>query len=170
MSSDHLPEPLRNAGAACGQLLRERGETVAIGEGSCGGLISAALLAVPGASAYYLGGAVIYTHHALRGMLAGPVERPEGLQGASEPWARHLAEAARVHMGSTWGVGEGGAAGPSGNRYGNPAGHAWVAVSGPGDAARHVLTGDDDRESNMAAFAVAALELLRETVESRSGA
>lgn len=169
MPDDQLPEALRTAGATCGRLLRERGQTVAIGEGSCGGLISAALLAVPGASEYFVGGAVIYTHHALRGLLSGQVERPDPLQGASEPWARHLAEAARVHMGATWGIGEGGAAGPSGNRYGNPAGHAWVAVSGPGDAARNVLTGNDDREANMVAFAVAALELLGETVTAQTG-
>jgi PncC family amidohydrolase len=164
MSATHLPEALQEAGQACGELLRQRGETVAVGEGSCGGLISAALLAVPGASAYYVGGAVIYTHHALRGLLSGRVERPDGLQGASEPWARHLAEGARVHMNSIWGVGEGGAAGPSGNRYGNPAGHAWVAVAGPVEAARNVLTGDDDRQANMVAFAVAALELLAEAI------
>lgn len=164
MSVSPLPDVLLQAGRACGDLLRERGETVAVGEGSCGGLISAALLAVPGASAYFVGGAVIYTYNALEGLLSGRVERPAELRGASEPWARHLAEGARVHMGSTWGVGEGGAAGPSGNRYGDPAGHAWVAVAGPADAARNLLTGDDDREANMAAFAVAALELLAETI------
>lgn len=164
--SAHLPTELLAAGEACGQLLRARGETVAVAEGSCGGLVSAALLAVPGASSYFVGGAVIYTHHALRGLLSGQVERPEGLQGASEPWATHLAQGARAHMGATWGIGEGGAAGPSGNRYGNPAGHAWVAVDGPSPATRHVLTGDDDRQGNMVAFAVAALELLRITLES----
>lgn len=160
MSPGPLPDALLQAGAACGARLQARGETVAVGEGSCGGLISAALLAVPGASAYYLGGAVIYTHHALNGLLSGQVTRPEKLRGASEPWARHLAEGARVHMGATWGIGEGGAAGPSGNRYGNPAGHAWVAIAGPSDAAENVLTGDDDREANMVAFAIAALDLL----------
>lgn len=161
-----LPPDLLAAGRNCGEQLRRRQETIAVGEGSCGGLISAALLAVPGASAYYVGGAVIYTHHALRGLMSGRVERPEKLQGATEPWARHLAEAARVHMGSTWGIGEGGAAGPSGNRYGDSSGHAWVAVSGPTDVARNVLTGSDDREANMVSFAVAALDLLAETLEA----
>lgn len=160
-----LPEALVQAGQTCGRLLSQRDETVAVGEGSCGGLVSAALLAVPGASAYFLGGAVIYTHHALRGLLSGRVDRPDELRGASEPWARHLAEGARAHMGATWGVGEGGAAGPTGNRYGDPAGHAWLAVAGPdGQATRQVLTGDDDRQANMVAFAVAALELLTDTI------
>ncbi len=160
MTSGSLPTELLEAGAECGRLLIERGETVAIGEGSCGGLISTALLAVPGASSYYLGGAVIYTKNALDGMLTGQVDRPSKLQGASEPWATHLARGARVHLDATWGIGEGGAAGPSGNRYGNPAGHAWVAVSGPVETAENVLTGDSDRQRNMVAFAIAALRLL----------
>jgi len=161
-----LPEALLAAGAVCGELLRARGETVATGEGSCGGLISTALLAVPGASAYFLGGSVIYTRHALDGLLTGQVERPPKLRGASEPWVRHLAEAARMHIGATWGIGEGGATGPSGNPYGDPAGHAWVGVSGPVDASRHVLTGDDDRAANMVAFAIAGLDLFADTLRS----
>jgi nicotinamide-nucleotide amidase len=161
-----LPEALLAAGAVCGEILRERGETVATAEGSCGGLISTALLAVPGASAYFLGGSVIYTKQALDGLLTGKVERPPKLRGASEPWAMHLAEAARTHIGATWGIGEGGATGPSGNPYGDPAGHAWVGVSGPVDASRHVLTGDDDRAANMVAFAIAGLELFADTLRS----
>ena len=157
-----LPSDLLEAGIRCGELLKQRGETVAVAEGSAGGLVSTALLAVPGASAFYLGGSVIYTRNALDGMLTGPVERPRKLRGASEPWAIHLARATRVHLRATWGVGEGGATGPSGNPYGDPPGHAWVAVSGPTEMARHVLTGDDDRIANMVAFATAALALLAE--------
>lgn len=155
-----LPDELLAAGVRCGQLLRKRGETVSVAEGSGGGLVSAALLAVPGASAYYLGGSVIYTRNALDGMLTGPVERPKKLRGASEPWALHLARATRTHLRSTWGIGEGGATGPSGNPYGDPPGHAWVAVSGPIESTQHLLTGDDDRLTNMVAFSTAALELL----------
>ncbi|MFK8024247.1 MAG: CinA family protein [Ilumatobacter sp.] len=157
-----LPAELLQLGARCGALLRDRGETVAVAEGSGGGLVSAALLAVPGASTYFLGGSVIYTRNALDGMLTGPVERPRKLRGASEPWATHLARASRVHLRATWGVGEGGATGPSGNPYGDPPGHAWVAVSGPSEAARNILTGDDDRLANMVAFSTAALALLAE--------
>lgn len=160
-----LPPELLDAGARCGDLLRARGETVAVAEGSAGGLVSSALLAVPGASAFYLGGSVVYTRNALDGMLTGPVERPPKLRGASEPWATHLARASRVHLRATWGVGEGGATGPSGNPYGDPAGHAWVAVSGPTERARHLLTGDDDRLANMVGFATAALGLLADELE-----
>jgi len=163
-----LPADLIDLGARCGALLVQREETVAVAEGSAGGLVSVALLAVPGASAFYVGGGVIYTRNALDGMLTGPVERPRKLRGASEPWATHLARASRTHLRATWGVGEGGAAGPSGNPYGDPAGHAWVAVSGPLEAARNVLTGDTDRVANMVAFAAAALDLLAEQLESKS--
>jgi PncC family amidohydrolase len=161
-----LTPELVELGRRCGKLLTDRGETVGVAEGSCGGLISAALLAVPGASAYYLGGTVIYTKRALDALLTGEVERPRPLQGASEPWALHLARGAKLHLEATWGIGEGGAAGPSGNRYGNPAGHAWVAVSGPSEAAENVLTGASDRLTNMGAFAAAALKLLHQQLEA----
>ena len=164
-SSGGLPAELLSAGSDCGRLLAARGETVAVAEGSAGGLISTALLATPGASAFYLGGAVIYTMNALDGLLTGRDERPPMLRGASKPWATHLARGARLHMGATWGIGEGGAAGPKGNPYGDPAGHGWVAVSGPTEVARHILTGDAERHRNMVAFAIAGLQLLAETIE-----
>lgn len=150
------------------ELLLERGETIAVAEGAAGGLISAALLAVPGASSYFRGGAVVYTGAARRAFVDGVIDRPEGLRGASEPWVRYLAESVRRKVGTDWGVGEGGAAGPSGNPYGDPPGHAWVAVAGPDGtiATRHVLTGLDDRAANMRAFADAALELLAERLEA----
>lgn len=155
-----LDENLLTAARRAGDLLVQRGETVGVAEGSCGGLVSAALLAVPGASAYYRGGAVIYTGAAVRGILGDAVPRPEPLRGASEPFARYLAEEIAADLGATWGIGEGGATGPSGNPYGDPPGHCWLAVAGPAPATRHLLTGDDDRLGNMVAFATAALTLL----------
>lgn len=148
-------------------LLRERGETVAVAEGSAGGLISTALLSVPGASAYYLGGAVVYTRQAVKAFMAGPIERPTGMRGATEGFATYLARSAAAQVGSTWAISEAGAAGPP-NPYGDPAGHCWIAVSGPTDSltTRHVLTGLDDRSTNMVAFAAAALALLEETVSA----
>lgn len=154
------PTDLFALGARIGERLASRGETVAVAEGSCGGLVSAALLARPGASAYYVGGAVIYTPRATAGFVAGEIEAPPGMRGATEGFASYLAESVASRLGTTWGIGEGGASGPSGNPYGDPAGHAWVAVHGPARATRHVLTGDDDRARNMVAFATAALTLL----------
>lgn len=140
--------------------------TVSVAEGSAGGLVSAALLAVPGASRYYVGGAVVYTRAAGRAFVAGAIETPDGLRGATEPWALYLARSVATRVGTTWGIGEGGAAGPSGNPYGDPPGHAWVAVAGAAEATRHVLTGNDDRVANMTAFAIAALTLLADTIDA----
>jgi len=142
--------------------LTARQETVAVAEGSCGGLISATLLAIPGASKYFVGGSVIYTRVAKEALYPNrPTE--QGMRGATEAWAAWLATAAREQMGTTWGVGEGGAAGPT-NPYGDPAGHAWLAVAGPDGTVRtrHVLTGIDDRPTNMVEFTRAAIALLDE--------
>ena len=157
---------LADLGRQAGDLLKARSESIAIAEGSAGGLISATLLSVPGASAYYLGGAVCYTFKGIKSLLADAIPTPEGLRGATEDFALYLARSIVVRVGSTWGMGEGGAAGPP-NRYGDPAGHAWLAVAGPAEATRHVLTGLDDRSVNMVRFAEAALELLVETISAQ---
>lgn len=148
-----------------GTLLRASGDTVAVAEGSAGGLISAALLSIRGASAYYLGGTVIYTAAAGRAWMAGAVDVPPGMRGASEPFASYLAASVRRKVEATWGIGEAGAAGPA-NPYGDPAGHTWMAIDGPRSATRHLLTGIDDRAENMQLFAVATLELLCEVMDA----
>ncbi len=163
-----LPVSLTAPALLIATRLRERGETVAVAEGSAGGLISAALLSVPGASAYYVGGAVIYTAAANRAFMSGPIEPPQGMRGATEAFATYIARSARARLGATWGLGEAGAAGPP-NPYGDPAGHCWLAVVGPTEATRHVLTGSDEREDNMAAFAAAALALFADTLRLGEG-
>lgn len=158
------------AAAQIGSTLRARGETVAVAEGSAGGLISAALLSIPGASAYYLGGTVVYTAAASRAWMVGEITVPDGMRGATEGFAGWLAESVRTKVGATWGLAEAGAAGPP-NPYGDPAGHSWLAVAGPSSGAtthtttRNVLTGLDDRGDNMAAFTLAALELFAHVLD-----
>jgi PncC family amidohydrolase len=164
---DMLTPELIESAHRVGSVLRERGETVAVAEGSAGGLVSAALLSVPGASAYFVGGTVIYTAAASRVWMAGAVEVPTGMRGATETFAGYLARSVRLKVGSTWGIGEAGAAGPA-NPYGDPAGHSWLAIDGPRSATRNVLTGLDDRLDNMVEFAAAALELFVEVLEARS--
>jgi len=146
--------------AEVGERLKERGETVAIAESSSGGLISAALLSVPGASKYYLGGGVIYTPKARVLLMDIPREALTGMRSASEPYALLLARTARERFGATWGLSETGAAGPAGNPYGDAPGHTCIAVSGPFEAAITIETGESDRPANMRAFAMAALEML----------
>jgi PncC family amidohydrolase len=145
-----------------GDYLHARGETVAVGESSAGGLIAASLLAQPGASAYFVGGAVIYTMKARESLLGITLAEMEGLRPASEPYALLLARRLRERLGATWGLAETGASGPSGNRYGDAPGHSCVALSGPIETVRTIETGSPDRLANMRAFASAALVLLGE--------
>ena len=147
-----------------GQLLRERGQTVSVAESSAGGLISAALLAVPGASAYFRGGAVAYTGDAKMRYFDLSHEAITSPRAATPEHALVLARGARTLLDATWGLGETGAAGPTGNRYGDPAGHTAIGVAGPVELSRVVRTELSDRQQNMEAFALAALELLREAL------
>jgi nicotinamide-nucleotide amidase len=153
-------EPLSKLGAAVGALLVERRQTLAVAESSAGGLINAALVAVPGASAYYVGGCIIYTAAGRESLLGIASEDMAGMRSASEPFAQLLARRVRDKLGTTWGLSETGAAGPSGNRYGDAPGHACIAVSGPVEAVITVETGNPGREANMRAFTKRALELL----------
>lgn len=148
--------------------LIERQETVAIAESSTGGLIAAALLAVPGASAYFVGGAVVYTKAARLGLLGIDNAEMKGLRPASEAYALLCARRMRERLGTTWCLGETGAAGPTGNRYGDPAGHTCIAIAGPSERAATLQTGSADRPANMQAFARRALELLLETISAKA--
>ncbi len=148
-----------------GELLKARSETIAVAESSSGGLISAALLAVPGASAYFKGGGAVYTRDAKRILMAVSEERMDADRAATEPHALDLARAARERLGAVWGIGETGAAGPTGNRYGEPPGHCAIGVSGKCDSTMVVTTESEEPCSNMVAFAAAALELLQQCLE-----
>lgn len=160
---------LTQLGGAVGALLKERRHTVAVSESSAGGLINAALVAVPGASAYYIGGGVVYTVAGREALLR--IGKPDvtGMRSASEPYAALLAKTVRANLGTTWGLSETGASGPTGNRYGDAAGHACIAVSGPVDAVITVETGSAEREANMWEFARRALELLESCLLQSKG-
>ena len=140
--------------------LIERKQTIAVAESSTGGLISAALLAVPGASGYFLGSAVVYTRDARRILMDIPDEAMKGIRSASEPYARLLANQVRQRFSSHWGLSETGATGPTGNRYGDAAGHSCMAVAGPEVSVITLETGSNDRQANMEVFAATALKLL----------
>jgi nicotinamide-nucleotide amidase len=144
--------------------LKDRGETIVIAESSTGGLISAALLAVPGASAYFLGGSVIYTQQARRELLDIQDEALVGMRASTEPYALLLARTARQRFNSTWALSETGATGPTGNRYGDAAGHSCCAIVGRVERAATLETGSTDRIANMHAFAAAALDRLAESL------
>ncbi len=147
-------------------LLKARRETLAVAESSTGGLISASLLGVAGASSYFVGGAVIYTQTARRALLDIQDIAMAGLRASSEPYALLLARTARTKLGTSWAVAETGATGPTGNRYGDAAGHSCIAVVGATERAITLETGASDRRANMLAFAAAALDLLEKTLSS----
>jgi nicotinamide-nucleotide amidase len=156
--------PIAEKIAAC---LIERRETVAIAESSTGGLIASALLAVPGASAYFVGGAIVYTKTSRAALLGIGDADMQGLRPATEAYASLLARRVSERLGATWGLAETGAAGPGGNRYGDPAGHTCLAVAGAAERAATLRTGSADRQANMDAFARRALELLLEAVSAK---
>ena len=143
---------------------------LAISESSTGGLVCAALLSVPGASRYFLGGGVIYTGAARHALLDIPADLPAETRSASEPYASLCARTIREKLGATWGLAETGATGPTGNRYGDSAGHCCLAVAGPVELVITLETGSDDREANMWAFARAALDLLATAIDRASPA
>ncbi len=152
--------------AEVGALLKARKQSISLAESASGGLMSAALLSVPGASAYFLGGAAIYTRRARRVFMDMPDKLPEGMVSATEPYALLLARTAQARLTADWGLAETGAAGPTGNSKGDPAGHACIAVVGPGcEKAITVRTGVTDRAANMQAFTEAALVLLRDCLK-----
>jgi nicotinamide-nucleotide amidase len=157
-------QDLLPAAQKLGALLKDRHETVAVAESTTGGLISAALLSVAGASAYFVGGGVVYTLKARRAILEVPDSAFAGIKSVNEEGAMILARAARERFAVTWSISEIGASGPTGNRYGDPAGHSCIAVAGSVERSITVETGNGDRIANMRAFAAAALDLLTQSI------
>lgn len=146
--------------------LKESGDTLAVAESSTGGLISAALLAVPGASAYFQGGAVVYTRSARRILLGIEDAEMKGIRSASAGYATLLARTVRERFGTTWGLAETGATGPTGNGYGDPPGHVCLAIAGPVEKVVTIETGHAERLRNMRDFAEASLGLFGEALAS----
>jgi len=156
---DLLPHAQRLA-----ERLKLRHETIAVAESSTGGLIAAALLATPGASAFFLGGAIVYTRKARQALLGITDEMLAGFRPATEAYALLLARSVQTRFEATWSLAETGATGPTGNRYGDAAGHAWIALTGPTERAAVLATGSSDRVANMRVFAATALDLLSESL------
>ena len=155
---------LHEAAAKLGEILIEREETLSVGEGSCGGLISAAFVGVAGASRFFVAGSVLYTRAAFREILGDDRYALRGLEGATADFSRAVAELVAKKFATTWAIAESGASGPTGNRYGHAAGHAALAVHGPVSRSREIDTGRADRRENMERFAIEAMELLGEAL------
>src|SRR5947209_7787255 len=145
-------------------VLTSRKQTIVIAESSTGGLISAALVAVPGASAYFLGGGIVYTRQSRRLLLDIPDAALEGMRPSTEPYALLIARTAQKQFAATWALAETGATGPTGNRYGDAAGHSCIAIAGLAEQAMTLETGKSDRLENMHTFTAAALNFLLQAV------
>lgn len=163
-------DELNALGVKVGELLAARKELVGVSESSAGGLINSALVAVPGASAFYLGGVIVYTKNGREALMGVTREEMKGMRSASEPYAQLMARRVREKLGATWGLAETGASGPKGNSYGDAPGHACIAVSGPVEAVITLETGSADRAANMQAFARRALELLESCLRKHAEA
>jgi len=159
---------LSTLGQAVGDLLKARGHTVTVAESSAGGLISASLLSIPGASAYFRGGLVTYTRESRQTFLERGSTPFANVPPSSEQFALVLARCARESLGTTWAIGETGASGPTGNRYGYDAGHACIGISGPVEKSVMIETRNGNRELNMWSFAATALELLEKAIREDS--
>lgn len=160
MLQDLMPQAERIAAK-----LKAKGETIGIAESSTAGLVSAALLAVPGASAYFMGGAVVYTRTSRAELLRVTEADLAGITPSTEVYALLFARKIRERLDTNWALGETGTAGPTGSRYGHPAGHSCVAVIGPaGEKSITIETGKADRAENMRAFSIAALDLLEKSL------
>ena len=163
MLQDLLPYAERIA-----EKLKARKETVSVGESSTAGLVSAALLAVPGASAYFVGGAVVYTRVSRTELLRVTEEEFAAMAGitpSTEPYALLFARKIRERLSTTWSIGETGTACPTGSRYGHAAGHSCVGVIGPsGERSITIETGKSDRIDNMRTFSIEALKLLDQAI------
>jgi len=148
-------------------LLRQRGEKVAVADGATGGLVAASLLTVPGALDFFVGGGVVYSFRARDILFDLPRDAYAGMTGASEEYALLQARAIRDNFGAQWGLAESGSVGGSSHPSGAPAGRSCAAVVGPGgfEFTRRTETGSDDRIANMEAFARAALETLEEALQ-----
>jgi PncC family amidohydrolase len=159
---------IRSSAEQIAARLVERRETIAIAESSTGGLIAAALLAVPGASAYFVGGAVVYTRVARAALLGIGETEMAGLRPSTKAYAALIAARVRERHNATWGLGETGATGPTGNRYGDAAGHTCIAVAGSVTRAITLETGSADRQANMDAFTRRALEVLHDVLAAKT--
>ena len=167
MSDNFVPPSLCVLAARIGATLRERGQSVAVAESAAGGLVSAALLAIPGASAFFLGGAVVYSRRAGKALLGLTATDLVGMRAETEPYAMLVAGRMREALGATWGLGESGAAGPTGSRYGDAPGHACVAVVGELATSRTIETASADRQLNMNIFARQLLQLFDEVLQAQ---
>lgn len=152
--------------ARIADLLKARREKIAVADGATGGLIGAALLTVPGALKFYVGGGIVYSLRAREVLFGLPDAAFAGMRSATPDYALMQARAIRDNFGADWGIAETGSAGGSRHPMGVASGESCCAVVGPGgiERVRRTETASDDRVDNMLAFTRAALDVLAEAL------
>ncbi|KAF1942438.1 hypothetical protein EJ02DRAFT_345444 [Clathrospora elynae] len=161
------PEELRQIVQEVATLLKERKETISVAETAAGGLISATLLSLPGASGYYKGGLTLYTLESRIAFAGWTQESIADYKGPTAEVVTGLAEHTRKTLGSTYTISESGTAGPTGGHTRNRTpGYVALAVAREGSTVtREVETGSAEREGNMVRFAVEGLKLARDVIK-----
>jgi len=142
-------------------------ETVAVCESSSGGLVSACLLSIPGASAYFIGGGVLYSYAIRKAIVNMGTEEHMRYGGSTPELISEMAKNFNNKIAATWVIGEGGAAGPSKSPYGHNAGYTALAIVGPVCRTQVIETGSANRIENMSEFATDLLRLFIEVLEKK---
>ncbi|MBD2841610.1 CinA family protein [Erythrobacter rubeus] len=156
-----LLRELHPQAARIADMLRSRGEKIAVADGATGGLIAACLLTVPGALKFYVGGGIVYSFKARDVLFELPRDAYKGMRSATDEYAMLQARAIRDRLGAEWGIAESGSAGSSKHPMGVASGRSVAAVAGPAtERLGTVETASDDRIANMDAFTRNALDLL----------
>jgi PncC family amidohydrolase len=149
-----------------GNLLKEKNQTLGIVESSAGGMLSASILAIPGSSAFYLGGVVVYTKRSISGLMKITSADMLGIRSSTEECALLYARKIKNHLKCDWALSETGAAGPTGNSYGDRAGHTCIAVNGCTVSSKTIETNQSDRKENMYLFVENSLSFLYESLQA----
>jgi len=147
-----------------GELLLARDWRIAVAESTAGGLLSAALLTVPGSSRYYERGIVAYSKAAKLETLGMPPELYTERGSSHQAAVRAMAEGVRRLSGAQVGVAESGVAGPAPGRTGLPIGTVWAAVATPERMVERELHLPGDRAQIMSGIVDAVLDMLEEVL------
>ncbi|KAG0683683.1 hypothetical protein C6P40_000790 [Pichia californica] len=174
---DFPPVDVRELVAEIAEILIKRNQSVAVSEGACGGLLSAYLISLPGASNFFDGGRLIYSLKSRLRLSGWNNQQINSYTGPSEQVALKMARNLRVEFGSTYVLSETGYAGPSTNvgigdnssinEADAKVGTVYLGISGPyGNKSCEMCTDLNDRSLNMQLFAKYSLQFFLETLKA----
>jgi nicotinamide-nucleotide amidase len=148
-------------GEITGQLLREKGLTLAVAESCTGGYISHLITSVPGSSEYFRGGVTAYSNEVKKSLLGVSELTLQNYGAVSSEVVREMALGVRKKLGADFAVATSGIAGPTGGTEEKPVGTVWIAIAGPENTITEKFIFGDNRERNIIRSSQTALQLLR---------